>query len=146
MRMLCFVGLSVWAFGLGWASGAKGQDATERDRAVKEEFKRLEGTWQLVDAPKEYDVFLIFKGTKCSLGHVIRDKEKTREVQFKIDPTKSPRWVDSEGSDNRTWPGIYELKEDTLRMVFQSEKGGERPTEFQKGDGQIMNTYKRVKP
>ena len=145
MRIVCFVVLSICAFGLGSASAARIQDTTERDSAVKEEFKRLEGTWQLVDAPKEYDVYLIFSGTKCSLRHVIGDKEKTREVEFKIDPTKSPKWVDSQGSDNRTWPGIYEVKEGTLRMVFQSETDGKRPTEFKKGDGQIMSTYKRVK-
>ena len=146
MRMLCFVGLSIWMLVLGWAPGAQSQDTTARDRAVKEEFKRLEGTWKLVNAPKEYDVFLIFSGTKCSLRHVMGDKEKTREVEFTIDPTRSPKWVDSEGSDNRIWPRIYELKEDTLRMVFQSEKDSKRPTEFKKGEGQIMNTYKRVKP
>jgi len=91
-------------------------------------------------------VFLIFAGDKCSLRQVTGGQETTRPVEFTIDPTRSPKWVDAEGPDKRTWSGIYELGGDTLTMVFQSRRDGKRPTEFKDGDGRIMNSYKRVKP
>lgn len=151
-----FLSVGVFALGLLCAAGAAGQDDA-KERAIKEEMKKLEGTWRLVatevdgkekEAGKAYDVFLIFANGKCSLRTVMGDKEKTREVEFTIGPTKSPRWLETEGPDLKSRPGIYELKDDTLRLSVQTQRDGKRPTELKtkEGGNEVLSTYKRVKP
>ncbi len=48
----------------------------------------------------------------------------------KIDPTRSPKWIDLRDSKGRTWPGVYELRE--LRghtvLIITLGLGKTRPT------------------
>ena len=70
------------------------------------------------------------------------------QTAITIDPTKEPKHMDVLDAVRKTpHKGIYELKGDKLRAVFQPDANGERPTEFAtKKKGEVMFTYERVKP
>ena len=55
--------------------------------------------------------------------------------------------MDVTNPQGKTHRGIYELKGDTLKGVFQPDEKRERPTKFEtkKGSGLVMFTYQRVK-
>jgi uncharacterized protein (TIGR03067 family) len=129
----------------------------DKDKAVKEDRKKYEGTWQVVS--------LEVDGNKSDEEDVKKitvvneaDGKWTIEVEGKvfargtseIDPTKKPKAVDltiTEGdSKGQTALGIYEFKDDT-RKVCLAPAGKERPTEFSStaGSGHILAVLKRVK-
>ena len=155
MRALSMICFGLMAVGFGSVVGVLGQETPKKDDAVKEELKRLEGSWRVVAVElggKEMDReeigdaknLWVFSGTKCS---TVTGK-RTIECTFTIDPAKSPKWIDvTRTSDKVTWPGIYELKGETLR-VFQGTPGGKRPTEFKTTEGtqEVIHTHERVKP
>jgi uncharacterized protein (TIGR03067 family) len=155
MRALSIICFGLIALGFVFVVGVMGQETPKKDDAVREDLKRLEGTWRVVAvelAGKEIDLeeigdgqnLLVFSGTKCS---TVTGK-RTIECTFTIDPTKSPKWIDvTRTSDKVAWPGIYELKGDTLK-VFQGTPGGKRPAEFKTKEGtrQVIHTHKRVQP
>lgn len=156
MRVLSMISFSVIAVGFVCVVGVLGQETPKKGDGVKEELKRLEGTWRVVAVElggKETDReeigpnnLLVFSGTKSSV--VTGTKKRTIECTFTIDPTKSPKWMDTTRiSDKVSWPGIYELKDDTLK-VFLGSPGGKRPTEFKtkKHTQQVIHTYQRIKP
>lgn len=155
MRVLSMICVGLIAVGFLSVIAVLGQETPRKDDAVKEELKRLEGTWRVVAVElggKEIDReeigdaknLLVFSGTKCT---TVTGK-RTIECTFTIDPTKNPKWIDIRRvSDKVTWPGIYELKGDTLK-VFQGTPGGKRPTEFKTKEGtqQVIHTHERIKP
>jgi|SRR5579864_81701 len=153
MRVLSVVGLGLVVVGLVSTTAVWGEEAQKKEATLKEELKRLEGTWRVIAVElggKEIDRneispnnLLIFSGTKCS---TVTGK-RTIEGTFTIDPSKSPKWIDvTRTSDKVTWPGIYELKDDTIK-VFLGTPGGQRPTEFKTREGtqQVIHTHDRVK-
>lgn len=69
----------------------------------------------------------------------------------KLDPSATPKAMDVTGTEGpnkgKTFPAIYELDGDTLRICY--DLGGKaRPTEFKTAAGtqQFLVTYKRQKP
>lgn len=66
---------------------------------------------------------------------------------FTIDPSKNPKWMDQTSSGGLVFKGIYELKENMLR-VFLGAPGGQRPMEFKTKEGENLwiRSYERVKP
>jgi uncharacterized protein (TIGR03067 family) len=69
-------------------------------------------------------------------------------VKFKLDPAKKPKTIDmtAEKAKQEQVLGIYELKDDDLKLCF-AKGGGERPTEFisKAGTNQTVIVLKRVK-
>jgi uncharacterized protein (TIGR03067 family) len=140
-------------FKAGKGSNLKVLKLKRNDDVVKEELKRLAGTWRAVAVElggKEPDVeigpnnLLVISGTKLSF--VTGEKKRTIECTFTIDPTKKPMWIDvTRTSDKVTWHGIYELEGDKLKL-FQSTPG-KRPTEFKTKEGtqEVIHTHERVK-
>ncbi|HTU21362.1 MAG TPA: sigma-70 family RNA polymerase sigma factor [Gemmataceae bacterium] len=129
------------------------QPRNEKDDAVNKERKRLEGTWRVVAVElggKQTDReeigpnnLLVFSGSKMSA--VIGTKKRTIDCTFTIDPTKNPKWIDTTRiSDKVSWPGIYELKGDTLKVFLG---GGKRPTQLKTREGtlEVIHTYQRIK-
>jgi uncharacterized protein (TIGR03067 family) len=126
MRMLSMISFCVVALGFVSDVGVLGQE-TKKGNGVKEELKRLEGTWRVVAVElggKETNReeigpnnLLVFSGTKSSV--VTGTKKRIIECTFTVDPTKSPKWMDTTRiSDKVSWPGIYELKGDTLKVFL----------------------------
>jgi uncharacterized protein (TIGR03067 family) len=144
---LLLVGVLALAGGWGHAAPRKGDP-------VADEVKRLEGTWRVIaieTGGQELgrDEFgpnnlVVISGTKFSV--VTGRSKRTIECTFTIDPAKDPKWIDTTRTDDKaSWPGIYELKGDTLKLYFGSP--GKRPTELKTkaGDGQTIHTHERVK-
>jgi uncharacterized protein (TIGR03067 family) len=142
-RMLLFlvVGLLVAA-----------DDAT-KEEAVKKDMKLLEGKWTLASA--------VIDGEKTegddARGEVSFTDGKfeasapdgtVHKGSFTIDPTRSPKAIDSVPSEGdeagKTRYGIYDIKDESLKICIATE-GGERPTDFEGGKGKILLVYKRAK-
>jgi RNA polymerase sigma factor (sigma-70 family) len=135
------------------------RDAAERKAAerlealIKEDLKKLEGTWHMVAceeggkvlAPERTNPndFFTFKGTTIFFKSGLRGARGT----FTIDPSKNPKWMDHTFLNGKqVLKGIYELKGDRLRVLF-GLPGGERPAELRTkaGDKLWLRTFERVK-
>jgi uncharacterized protein (TIGR03067 family) len=153
MRLFHSLGLSLGVLGICCLCGAARQDA-KKDDAVKEELKRLEGKWEIVSielggkpvdrsklGPTDH---VVFSGKKMS----IVTKALTLDTTVTLDLTKDPKWMDVISSDAiKMWPGIYELKGDTLKVAMAGESEGKRPTEFKTKEGgiDVVYVYQRAK-
>jgi uncharacterized protein (TIGR03067 family) len=150
-------GVACLALALLLCSGVGADDKKEdKEAAVKEEWKRLNGTWELagvvregekMPAPKE-KVTVTLKDGK----YTVRQGGKvTGEGTAKIDPTTRPKSADLSPSSGeakgKTVLAIYEAKGDTHRLCL-APPGKPRPKSFEaeKGSGHTLYTYKRVKP
>jgi uncharacterized protein (TIGR03067 family) len=130
-----------------------------RDEAIKRELKAMEGAWRPVSvevdgqkAPEEALKESVV--TRDAAGKVVgrRGAKVVLEGTVKkIDPTKKPKTIDTEVTEGenkgRTILGIYEVKDDTLRICVALPGKGERPTEFsaKAGSGCAFMIYKREK-
>jgi RNA polymerase sigma-70 factor (ECF subfamily) len=132
-----------------------GKEDQKPEDAVKDELKRLEGTWHMVACEEGGQPlpqvnpadFFDFTGTKFHFKSGLRRVGGT----FTIDPSKNPKWMDQiydyGGGEQKVFKGIYDLKGDKLRL-FMGLPGGERPTEFKTKEGEKLwlRTFERVKP
>jgi uncharacterized protein (TIGR03067 family) len=142
-----------------WAVSARADDA---DKAVKEELKKLEGTWVLKensthgkDTPKEG-----LKTVPWAEVTIKGDTLKMGKGEFRIvvDPSKKPKTIDRlikrpDGKDIKS-EGLYELDGDNLKICLEYSKVDPmtgkltktgRPKELKAGDGCIMSVYERKK-
>jgi uncharacterized protein (TIGR03067 family) len=128
-------------------------DDTKKEDAIKKNMKLLEGKWTLASSvidgeKKEGDDA---KGDVTFTDGKFEAQAADGTVHkgsFTIDPTKTPKTIDSVPSEGdaagKTHYGIYELKDDSLKICIATE-GGERPTNFDGGSGRISLVYKRAK-
>ena len=129
--------------------------ANPREEEARKDLQEMQGTWKLdsfedskkakVDVKKRT---LFFGGELC----LVRDGDKVVQVGVaRLVTGKSPRRIDvvvRKGQhEDSTMLGIYELKDDTLKVCFDPEGEG-RPTEFAaKADtSRYVAVYKRAKP
>jgi uncharacterized protein (TIGR03067 family) len=127
------------------------------DDAPKTGDKDLEGSWELKSVvrdgkeqpPPPVDLgkaVMTFKGETLAMTA----KDDSKKAAFTVDPTKKPRTIDivaEDGPDKgKTLKGIYEVKDDELRMCI-ADAGKDRPTELaaKEGSGCGLMTLKRVK-
>jgi uncharacterized protein (TIGR03067 family) len=101
---------------------------------ARSEQERLQGKWRIVrcefsgrDEPQPVGVEDSIRGDKW-----LRPNRRTAEYQFKLDPTKDPKWVDlsAERLGAQTLKGIYLLDGDRLTICYAYDPGSPRPTEF----------------
>jgi uncharacterized protein (TIGR03067 family) len=125
--------------------------------AVREELKRLEGTWDVVSMVQDGDDKPLV-GTMKGLQAVIAGDQRTLRAgttvlvqgSFRIDPTTRPRTIDVTitrgASRGQVLEGIYDLDGDTLRVCLAA-KGGPRPTEMSSkpDSGQTLMVHKAAK-
>ena len=116
--------------------------ATQAD-AVKTELAKLGGTWQVVGhetngKPTNEDhwrkVQFVFKGNQLTfLGDDILRK-KVAKITLVIDPATRPRVIDLkivEGEfKGTTLEGVYEIKDDSLKICFRNDETKNRPNNF----------------
>ncbi len=146
-------GLIVVTAGLMIAACASKEDAVKRD------YERLTGIWNLVSAVKDgkevpedevKNTRLITKGDKFT---ILGDPAlgTSGAGTFTIDPTKNPKTVDSlqsEGPDaGKTVLGIYEIIDDNNKRACWAPPGQPRPTAFisQPGSGHLLQVWRRVR-
>jgi|SRR5579862_473030 len=113
----------------------------------------LQGTWRPIEAelggtklPES-----VIASWRLDLGdgkYVLKGAESPDSGTVSTDESKKPRTMDVTGTDGpnkgKTFPCIYELDGDTLRICYDLS-GKKRPTEFktEKGTKLYMVTYKR---
>lgn len=118
---------------------------TPKDDTVKTETNKLQGSWSVVSAERDgmkapedeiKKTTLVIKGDKLialKTENSPKPEEKTTEMTFTLDPTKNPKWIDvtytSGERKDESSQGIYELKDDTLKICMS--RAATRPTEFE---------------
>ena len=125
----------------------------DAEKETKQELDKLQGTWILesvetkgMQLPKDKIAknVLVIKGDKFTS---MSGEKVLAERTFKIDLTKSPKWIDQEFKNKEgklvVRPGIYELTGDTLRLAFDTQ----RPKELKTTAESNLNitVYKREK-
>jgi uncharacterized protein (TIGR03067 family) len=114
----------------------------------------IQGTWQVesvIEKGKAMPADMVkglrmeFKGNRIKTTIKAEGKEDTKEITFKLDPTKNPKWMDVD-IDGKMGTGIYSLEGDTLK-ICHGEIGDPRPTEFSSKEGSktSLAVMKRVK-
>jgi uncharacterized protein (TIGR03067 family) len=143
------------AVALGTLAVATAQEKGDADQALKQ----LQGSWTVVkieekgksvpeEAIKKVDMKLVVKGDKYS--QVVQGTA-LEEGTLKLDPSKKPAAMDltiTSGKDKgKTQRGIYELKDDTLRIHFGRPGSDKRPTAFMTKEDEEggMLTFRRDK-
>lgn len=128
--------------------------ASAREQGGDEE--QIQGTWELVSALENGKDNPDFKkGTRMTYRakgvFTVKAGGETADGTYKLDPSKSPKWIDSsigEGRDKDTFVGIYELKGDTLRICHNARGKKERPERFASEPNSphlVLLVLKRVK-
>jgi uncharacterized protein (TIGR03067 family) len=141
--------------------------AFAQEPSAKEELKKLEGNWiqvaVLVDGKDSTEKTNAKDPSKQSIRiegekwiEKVAAAPRASVATFKIDPAKKPMHLDktlSISGKSVTFPGIYTLEGDTLKVCAPFPFGGDfskvdkRPTEFRGSvaDGFVLIVYKRVK-
>jgi uncharacterized protein (TIGR03067 family) len=147
---LRFVALSLSALLAFTASHATGQD--------KKKLAELDGTWTIVKMEIE-GRSLLEKGEKWKLtikdGKVTSDAKgapkETVDLSKHLDPSKKPRTITYPYEGKITFYGIYEVKDDELRICGDgvdtaTEKNPEarRPRKFDSKEGLLL-VFRREK-
>ena len=155
MRRAGLAGLAL-ALLLGGASADEKKTDRAKARAVRKEWKRLNGTWEVtavvsdgkeVTLPEEKTTVTLRDGKYAGAagGRVVA--QGTDE----IDPTSSPKSMDITPAtgeySGKTYPAIYEVKGDTYRVcIAPPDKPRPRAFESEEGSGHTLITYKRLTP
>jgi hypothetical protein len=115
----------------------------------------LTGTWKPVEVELAGTKLpeAAFAAWRLELGkgtYALKGAESPDSGTVKVDTTKKPMTMDVTGADGpnkgKTYPAIYELKDDTLKICYDLS-GKSRPTEFktEKQTKLYLVTYKREK-
>ncbi len=122
-----------------------------KDAAIKKDKDGLQGTWTVLsitsdgkqmDVEKLVGARVIFQGDKVT-GKGIR-LGKGNDTAYKIDPTVTPKTIDFVHDDGTVIPGIYDLKENKLKICNNGPKSG-RPKDFESksNSGTVLITLYR---
>jgi RNA polymerase sigma factor (sigma-70 family) len=125
----------------GFAAGVLARQAKTPVVAVADKPKtdrdHLQGTWVPVSVEeagkkvpqKEIEAKnfeMVVKGDRMTLPI----KDDSKEVRYKLDPSKDPKQIDLHLEKGKTGKGIYSLKGDTLRLCVEKDPDGDRPAKF----------------
>ena len=141
MRRLALLPLAVIL--IAWP--ARGDDPKADD-------KPIQGTWNLTEAELA-GMKLPLKDLTLTLDNGKYEVKAPGELDkgtYTIDAAKKPKHVDVKGTEGpnqgKTYPGIYELDGDTLKICYDLS-GKARPKEFKTAAGTqlFLATYKRKK-
>lgn len=125
---------------------------------VKKDLAALQGNWKAVELisegkkaqPQEFqDIKYQFKGDQML---PLKERPSKEQITIRVDPTCQPKTIDlvvtRNGKTFGTVEGIYELKNDTLRICLQQKNKGvrERPLTFDENkNGIAIVTLKRIR-
>ena len=141
--LLVLVMLVLWLPASAWSSG------------VQDDNKMIEGTWLPVAAElagKKFpdEVLKLMTLTISDGKYTVTVAKQIDQGTIKLDPAAKPKAIDITGTEGpnkgKTFPAIYELTGDTLRICYDLA-GKTRPTEFKtaKDTKQFLVSYKREK-
>jgi uncharacterized protein (TIGR03067 family) len=137
----------------------RGEPTPSMQDLIQKDYERLSGTFQLVsgmidgqpvaeDVRKQTRLVTDMNKFTVSAGG---EAGTSAEGTFTIDPTKSPKTVDSlqgAGPDKgKTVLGIYEIIDDNHKRACWAPVGKPRPTAFnsKRGSGHILQVWERIK-
>ena len=152
MRLHAFLGFALLFVVTGLTAAAD-----DKDKAIKEDRKKYEGTWQVVSlevngnksAEEDAKKITVVNEADGKWAIEVEGKVVARGTS-EIDPTKKPKAVDltvTEGANSgKTTLGIYEFGEDS-RKVCLAPAGKARPAEFSStaANGHVLAVLKRMK-
>jgi RNA polymerase sigma factor (sigma-70 family) len=138
--------------------GDKAGDKKDGEKpGAKKDLELLQGTWNIdsmewggKSLPKELmtGYKFVFDGNKLSweaaigimsrAGKISAIDDAVHPCEFKIDPGQDPKQIDITlqlKRGDRTLLGIYEIKDDTLKVCYFASNNGRRPTEFATKEG-----------
>lgn len=142
--------LALFAAGLVLALGS-----TLAADEVKDELKKLDGTWTATEGEANGQALPEDEVKKLKLKikdgqYEVKVNDQTDKGNLKVNPKKKPKEVDAESiegtNQGKTIKGIYEVDGDTLKACYQVGEG-ERPTEFKAPAGStfVFFVFKRDK-
>jgi uncharacterized protein (TIGR03067 family) len=118
------------------------------DEATDKEVKKLEGTWttaKLIYNGKDFlangkaGFNIVFKGNEATVTGNKAVKKEYAKIKVKLDLTTKPKVIDITVAagiqKDALVEGIYELKDDELKICAKVFGGKERPTEFASPEG-----------
>ena len=121
---------------------------------AKKDLTAMAGKWQPTSlemggdkksADELKNMSLTIEGDK----YTVAVDDKIDKGTVKLDKKDKLKTMDITGTDGpnkgKTYPCIYELEGDSLKVCYALEEGSQRPTEFKAGKGLLLITYKRVK-
>jgi uncharacterized protein (TIGR03067 family) len=110
--------------------GTGNQEGGANEEGIRKEQTNLQGTWLVValeaggkpipaDGLRRINLHYIFTGNKILIKRVGRpDQENT----YQIDPTATPKRIDTKIKGGMTVKGIYELTGDTLKLCVMTDE------------------------
>jgi uncharacterized protein (TIGR03067 family) len=113
--------------------------ANARADDAKKDLKALQGTWKVVAAEQDGDPLdRIIGGTLVIKDNnfTIRTADGTEmKGDLTLNASKKPKHIDLAHQEgllkDKTWQGIYELKDNTLKLCYaEADSEKERPSEF----------------
>ena len=124
------------------------------DNAAKDDVKKAQGDWRFVaveingkDATDNFkDAKVAVKDDKVTVK--LPDGE-TVAWTLKADGSTKPKCIDFKNDKGETSEGIYELKDDELKVCVSFKAGAsERPTDFTTSEGsdRVLWKLRRIKP
>jgi uncharacterized protein (TIGR03067 family) len=131
------------------------QERAAREGDARSDLQELQGTWQLTSFENGTKVKQEVKDRTLFVGanlYVSRDGAKVSQIgTLRLATGRTPRSIDvvvrkGEHEDS-TMLGIYELKDDTLKVCFDAQ-GDSRPKTFDApaDSKRFVAVYKRVRP
>lgn len=122
------------------------------DKPVKE-LEPFQGTWTVVSITRNGEavpddnaqrLVLVIKGSE----RLVKDGDDVKsKATFTVDATKKPKQMDVTVTDGplagKTYPGIYELKDDTFTLCLALE--GDRPDDLtsKEGSNRLLQVFKK---
>ncbi|WZP00908.1 TIGR03067 domain-containing protein [Isosphaeraceae bacterium EP7] len=121
--------------------------AADDTAAVRRDKELFVGDWRiasLTEGGERLGAELV--GRKLAKEGVLRISERmltfenpetleTRNLAYRLDPSKSPRQIDIISRNDRILPGIYQFDGDRLILCVQSQETGDRPDKFEAPQG-----------
>ena len=158
-RRLRILGALILAGSLGIGVGIMGYRTLTASPAVVEQpdsaldAQRMQGTWQVVAVVSNGRLLsreqFPFTRMRIQYETIVHDGGRhILEATFRLDAAQHPKTMDmvAKGYHNETYPAIYELDGDTLRICRPDSEV--RPTEFtsEEGSKKLLITAKRSGP
>ena len=114
-----------------------------QDNAVNVELGRLSGTWQVIGhktngKPTNEEhwrkVQFVFKGDQLTFAGDDILKKKVAKIMLVVDPSTAPSLIDLKivagEFKGTTLEGVYEIKDDGLKICFRNDETKNRPNDF----------------
>jgi uncharacterized protein (TIGR03067 family) len=132
--------------GLALSAVAAADEKSDQDK-LQGKWKMESGTHGGKPLPDEIvkGSTITIDGKTMKMTRTAEGKDQTREMTFKLDPSKKPKTIDVD-MDGKPGLGIYSLDGDTLK-ICHGDQGDERPTTFESKEGSNVTVVvlKRVK-